>query len=79
MINPEPSVIISEGAIPIAEPNNPPDKRVSSVRSSVGVNTLSSSKGINSTLTPLPGADENVNVVVDPSPRNTSAVCLTPS
>ena len=78
MIKASPSTRISDGAIPTADENNPPDIKVSSVLSSVGVNTLSSSKGINSTLTPAPGADASENTVVVPLPLNTSAICLTP-
>ena len=43
----------------------------SSVLSSVGVNTPSSSKGINSTNDPVSGTTDIVNAVVDPSPLNT--------
>ncbi len=78
-INASPSVIISPGLTPTAELKSPPDIKLSSTLSSVGVRTLSSSKGISSTFTPLPGALDNVKSFVDPSPLNTSAVCLVPS
>ena len=79
VIKASPSTKISDGAIPTADENNPPDIKVSSVLSSVGVRTLSSSNGINSTLTPAPGAAVNENVTVLPSPLNASVICLTPS
>ena len=74
--------MISLGATPNTEPNNPPLTNESSVLSSVGVNTLSSSNGINSILSPLPTTELSsgitVNVLVEPSPLNTSEVCLSP-
>ena len=76
MTNPSPSVITSLAAVPNAVLNNPPDNNVSSVLSSVGVNTPSSSNGINSTKVPSAGAELKVNVVVEPSPLNVSAVLV---
>ena len=71
--------MISLGACPTADVNNPPLTIESRVLSSVGVSTPSSSKGMNSTKVPDAGAVVSVNVVVLPSPLKLSAVLvLTP-
>ena len=67
-----PSNNISLGAVPIADPNRPPLTIESRVLSSVGVNTPSSSKGINSTNAPASGIEVSVNAVVEPSPLKIS-------
>ena len=70
--NPSPSNSISLGADPSADPNSPPLIMLSSVLSSLGVNTPSSSNGMNSISASLSGTDAKVNAVVEPSPLNTS-------
>ena len=64
--------MMSLGACPNADPNNPPCTIESSVLSSVGVNTPSSSNGMNSTSAPASGIEVKVNAVVVPSPLNMS-------
>ena len=59
--------------MPNADLNNPPVTNLSNVLSSVGVNTPSSSNGINSTSAFASGVVLKVNDVVDPSPLNTSS------
>ena len=63
---------MSSGADPTADPNSPPLIIESSVLSSVGVNTPSSSNGMNSTNASVSGTEFNVNDVVDPSPLKNS-------
>ena len=58
--------------VPKADPNKPPLNKESSVLSSVGVNTPSSSNGINSTNALSGGKVLKVKDVSTPSPLNTS-------
>ena len=67
-----PSKSISLGACPSADVNSPPFTIESSVLSSVGVNTPSSSNGINSTNAFSSGVSLMLNVAVEPSPLITS-------
>ena len=64
--------MMSLGACPNADVNNPPLTNVSSVLSSVGVSTPSSSNGMNSTNAFASGVSLIVNDTVEPSPLITS-------